>query len=343
MGYMGFNPNESLMDCQIKNPALRRLLLVACLVLSGPAFAYSPALPDIPRANKCQIALTHLVNVAMLPLEALVIPKATKQSLNDRCHVRNLQDEACFAVESEFTSIEEFLKTQERYWPKILEASWIPNEMSFPTIGASMKSEVIRGSLDILDNHILTKVPAPYSEIAMKTKQALINLPQILKWLKSVNEEALRVMWSDGLRKKEYLYNHRLREYYLDKVLARRAHVKGFKIEEDGLPKNLVTYNFYAFNRTLAAGDFFVDWTGAILESDAKTDSSNHFLRGHSIVMAYLADHVEYFVSLTQFIGQTSDHHGIWGQMFDNVKSTNTPFWGGFWVFQFRQYLGIKG
>lgn len=331
------------MNLKLKKKALRRLLLITCLVFSWPTFARVPVEQQqaIPVANFCQRLLGQASNVWSAIQDPLAFYVFNKLETSERDYVKKMQAKAS-ASESDFHTVEDFLATQEPHWPTVTAKDWIPGELGFPMLGSPFRANGGKGSIADLENYLKKEVPAPYSDIALKSRYALTDLFQILNWLKGINAEVLQEMWTDGFRKKEHIYDHRLREYYLDRVLARHAHAKGFKIKSDGLPYGIKTYNPYTFNTGLAAGHFFIDWSGTDLNLDGPSDYRKHYARGHTIVLAYLADHVENLVSLSQFIGRTNDSLGIWSLLFDNALSTKTPFWGGFWVYHFSRYLSIK-
>lgn len=297
--------------------------------------------PSIAKSTACEKILGPAISLLMSSYtEPIIVAASFYRSLQDRCKVKKLTEETCYASESDFISFSQFSKLGNRL--DVTKEIWVPKSMSFPKYGAPVtfaKAPGLSGPISILQHHLKTEVPKPYSDIALKTMEAFLNYPQVIDWMKTIREEALQEMWDAGLRGQIHLESHAVREYYLDLVLARRAKAKGFKVKSNGLPHNMITFSTYAFQASLALGHLFIDWTGTAASSSA--DDSDHFARGHLLAMAYAADHVPNFVDLTKYIGRTNDYRGIWGQMFDNVYSTDTPFWGGFWVSQFKDYLGI--
>lgn len=217
----------------------------------------------------------------------------------------------------------------------VQEGDWTPSIATFPPNGFSNK-EPVTGPIAILENHLKKQVSAPYSEIAVQTLHAFLNREQVVHWIQKINTEALKAMWDDGLRSKEQINNQFVRALYLDKILARHAKAKGFQINND-LPYDLVTYNIFNFNHYLAQARLFIDWTTL----NSHETQFPHLSRGHAIAMAYAADHVLNFVELIKYAGRTYDRQGTWGQLFDNGLSPKTPFWSGFWVMQFQNYLNI--
>lgn len=327
----------------LQNTSLFRLILAFVLTCHCSVFANSDeTIPRIPKANICEQVLSHGVSLILLATtEYMAVTAATIQATWNRCKARHLKGEACRVAESDFSTLKEFLEFNNQL--KLAEEDWVTSSMGFPRYRSLLVGgDYEEGDLSILQHHLETIVPVPYSAIAQNTMNAYLNYPQVMAWIKTVREEALTYMWNDGLRKRDHLSNHYLREYYLDQALARHMQKKGFKIKGNGLPHNMVTYNSYIFNFVLAAGYAFIDWTGASLQSARAASHKDHYARGHLLAMAYGADHVENFVQLMQYIGRTQDKDGMWGQMWDNVKSTTTPFWGGFWVYNFRKYLGIR-
>ena len=331
------------MRISLQKKAFLNLILAVNLVLQFPAYGNSsPIESQIPKANICEAVLSHSVSLFVLAsTEYMVVTSSALQALWSRCQAKRVSAMVCKESESDFANFEEFVSYRNQL--HLQKDKWAVKSMGFPRYGSILTGRaLVDGSLNVLQEHIEAEIPDPYAIIALQTMQSFLDYDKVTAWIKSIREEVLKDMWNDGLRKIKYLKNHNIREYYLDRVLARRVQKQGFKIKSNGFPYSLITSNPYSFHYALAKGHFFIDWTGANLKSASGADFKNHSARGHSLALAYAAEQVDDFILLSRYIGRTFDSRGLWGQMFDNALSTTTPFWGGYWVYSFQEYLGIE-
>lgn len=330
LSYMKFNAFKQLQ------------FLAKSLILGLFLFLSCDSNAKVKEASFCIRALSHAINLVPLFVDVWNVP-GTKAYIKDRqCTRESITNMICTSDVNDL-SLEDFLKVAAADSdPEVLKNEWVVNSLKVTQAGSHYIDADNKIHIADLIQHYEEFVEEPYSELAIKTFKALLQYHKVLNWIKQVNEEALKEMWKEGLRKENHVRTPTIRSHYLDKVLARRAAAKGFKIKPDGMPYEMTTINPYSFHYTLARGRFFVDWSGEVLGStDVEAINRIHGARGHTLAMAYLADHVPDFVELVKYIGRTQDRKGIWGQMFDNALSTNTPFWGGFWVINFSKYLYI--
>lgn len=206
--------------------------------------------------------------------------------------------------------------------------------------GSIVKETSTLGEVADLREHFQNRLPAPHAQTAVLALDTILDSAKIREWIHGVRHEVFNQMWVAGVRDRASFQELRLREYFLDKVLATRASKHGFRIRNDGRPHNLFTASNYFFVSKLAKGWFFIDWTGSNLSSGG--DRAPHSVRGHALQVAYLAENVPNLVELIKYTGRTIDRYSVWSFLFDNAANTQTPFWSGFWVTSFSDYLGIR-
>lgn len=329
----------------MKSSAFKQLQFLAKSLILG-LFLFLPFVSSakIKTATLCMRALDHMYGLPTLANDILNVPAVKAYVKESRCTREFVTDLICSSDEPEIKSLEDFFKVAFRLGGDlhVLRSDWSVVKLKVTHAGSNFMDRDNEIYLSDLIQYYEQSLEKPYSDIAVKTLKALLNYNQVMDWVKQVNEEVLREMWKEGLKKESHIKNLVIRAHYLDQILAKRAISKGFKAKSDGMPYEMTSVNSYSFHYTLARGRFFVDWVGEDIGStDEEAKNKLHGARGHTLAMAYLADHVPDFVELVKYIGRTQDRKGIWGQMFDNALSTSTPFWGGFWVINFSKYLYI--
>jgi hypothetical protein len=175
------------------------------------------------------------------------------------------------------------------------------------------------------------------AKFASKILDYVLHGAEVQPWIHGLKKQLINEMWKNGIQIKD-MSNPKVREYFLDRVLARRAQAVGFSIAQSGMPFNLVTLNKKNFFRYLAHKRVFVDWAGAGLSNG----NSFHYSRGHLLQMVYLAEHIPGFDNFIQHIGETQDAERIWHLLLDNARQGNTVYSGGWWVKVFGHFLGTR-
>lgn len=206
--------------------------------------------------------------------------------------------------------------------------------------GAPFNRDRVLITIRDLKFHFTKTLGEEVGQIASHTIDEFMDRPKIIAWAQSVRNEMNAMMTADGISAAVQTHPS-VRELYLDKVLVKRAVARGFLATEEKLPFNIVTFNSKTFfQNTLGKGRVFVDWTGIGLS--APETNAGHYARGHLLAMAYGAENVPRFVDLMKTVGQTGDRDGLWSMLFDNVDSTQTPFWSGHWMRELGPALGVR-
>lgn len=219
-------------------------------------------------------------------------------------------------------------------------AKWAPRHLHFAPYGSDVYEKPSWGTIDNLYAHIRAKLPKSLVPVAMESLQAMQNFEKILKWAVAIRTSVREQLWDMGVRESAFLDDPNLTRIILDLSLAQKVADKGFIIDE-GAPHDLKIFNGLNFMRVLSEGKFFIDWTGEDLSIQGDGREYKHYVRGHAISVAYLAEHVPAFIDLYKYIGQSNDKFGLWGYLFDNTYNPESPFWGGFWIEELRYILMI--
>lgn len=316
------------------------IIIALMLILGVSHNAYSENRPQ--KVNACQFLLSSVGMSSYLIAfaEIISVPMSIKNKLLDKC--RTHKKYQC-KTDIEFETLSEMqewaIQNNSLIDENLIGKSASQKQYRLAKYGSILIGKTEAYSEDEFRNHFSENIPEAYRSIGVNAFDEMLNHGQIQEWVSDLRSSVLKHMWDDGVRRKAQYSNPYLTAEYLDFELARRAKNQGFSINSSGKPWGLYTVNQLFFSFNLAMGRLFVDWTGPELQGSE--DKNLHGARGHILQLVYLAEHVEGISDLIKFIGMTNDYHGMWTYLFDNTYNTDSPFWTGFWIRAFGNYLNI--